>query len=217
MDMRSLSQVADELNNIIHAHYYSEDFELISSIKAFYDSLAPVEKSYLEQTVLSRLTSEGSIVDILLCSVVRVPSAAPVLASRLNREEVSNQMTRTLIAALKTYRSDEAYTAVERFMDSDQELETLQALAAIDFRRAIPRIVLALKKESAHGVILHIFHERMKTAGLSVLVDDLCHSSATRTASFKSMLVQSLHSKKDPYNPFSENDIQHIIRSVEVV
>jgi len=217
MVMKSLSQVDAELEEIIVAHYYSEDFELISSMKAYYHSLASLEKSYLEQIVLRRLTSDGSIVDILLCSVVNVPSAAPVLSSRLNREEISNQVTRTIISALKKYRSDEAYTAVERFLDSDQEIESLQAIAEIDFRRSIPHIVIALKKEFTHGVVLHILHDRVKTVGLSGLVDDLCASSATRTATFKALLSTALHSKKHPYNPFSESDIQHIIGSLDAV
>jgi len=214
--MKSLSIIADELDKIISAHYYSEDFELISSMKAYYHSLDSFEKTYLEQIVLRRLMSDGSIVDVLLCSVVNVPSAVPVLSSRLNQEVSSNQVTRTLIAALRMYRSDEAYTAVERFLDSDQEIESLQALAEIDFRRSIPHIVIALKKEFTHGVVLHILHDRVKTSGISVLVDDLCNSSATRNATFKTLLSLALHSKKYPYNPFSESDIQHIINSLDV-
>lgn len=200
---------------MIESHYYSEDFELVSSFRAFYEQLSSVEKSYLEQVVLQRLVTEGSMVDILLCSVVRLPSAVPILAGRLSREQVPNQLTRHLIGALKTYRADEAYTAVERFLDSDQELETLEALAAIDFRRAIPSIVRAMKVESTHGVLLHIVYERVKAVGINGLVDDFRHASATHTPSFASTLGRVLHSKNDRYNPFAESEIKHIMKLLE--
>lgn len=212
--MRTRDAIAAELEDIIQRHYYSEDFELVSSVRAFNDQLHPQERSYLEQIVLGRLTGEGSIVDILLCSVVRVPSAVPVLASRLDREHVPNQITRALIGALKTYSSATAYASVERFLDSDQELETLDALASIDFRATLPRLVRAMKNKPRQGIVLHILHARAKNAGMGALVADLCALNDVRKRDFAALLSETLRSKNDPYNPFSASDIHRIISHV---
>lgn len=213
--MKTRETIAADLETLVQGHYYSEDFELLSSFRAYASGLADGEKEILTRVAFERLAGEGSMVNILLCSVVQVPEAVPVLAERLSREPNSNQVTRCLIAALSTYRSDEAYTAVERFLDSDQELEAVQALARIDFVRALPRIVRLMPREHARGMLLHLFHARMKEAGLDRLIGDLRQSSATRSADFRDNMAATLRCKQGGYNPFSEQDIAAMLAGME--
>ena len=212
--MKDQDTIASDINAIVQSHYYSEDFELVSSIRAYADRLSRDESDILEQVVLQRLMHDGSIVDVLLCSVIKVPSAVPILARRLQEEDTSNQITRTLISALRTYSNDEAYTAVERFIDSDQEMETLQALAQIDFVRTLPVMARLMQKDHYQGVVLHIVYDRMKTVGMDQLIGELTSSTVTTSANFRESLAKSLKSKKEPYNPFSEPEIMRIISHV---
>jgi len=76
--VKSQADLEHALIELIQAHYYSEDFELLSSVRAYQESLALAERDELRAVVLRRLFAEGSMVDILLCSVVDVPSAGPV-------------------------------------------------------------------------------------------------------------------------------------------
>lgn len=213
--MKTVGEITKEIDQLVQSHYYSEDFELVSSLRAYVDSLLAGEREHARQVVLKRLLDEGSMVNILLCSVIDVPSAVPILAGMLDREPVSNQVTRSLITALRMYQTADAYNAVERFVDSDQEMEALEALADIDFRRTIPLLVRAMKKEYFHGNLLHILHRQAKRAGLDGLIGVLRESSAIRTARFKDDLQQLLASKKEPYNPFTESAIRHILHHIE--
>lgn len=212
--MKTPDQIATDLDGIIQRHYYSEDFELSSSLRAYIDGLDARELNLYEQVALGRLMRDGSMVDIMLCTAVRIPSACPILAEKLNREPMSNQLTRVLITALQRYDSDEAYRAVERFLDSDQEAEALQALASIDFCRTIPMLSRLLAKEHLHGVILHIVFERFRAVGMETLIRELQASSATRSPAFHRSFESALTSKKDPYNPFSPGQIRHMIESL---
>jgi hypothetical protein len=212
--MKNKQQISTELADLVQSHYYSEDFELISSVQAYQATLSGDEAALLTDVVYRRLLDEGSIVDILLCGVARVPSAVPVLAEKLNRADISNQMTRALIVALQTYASDEAYTAVERFLDSDQEMETLQALARIDFVRTLPYTVRLMRKEHYHPIVLHMFYDRMKKVGLNALIADLKQSSTTQSDAFRESLLKTIHSKPNDYNPFSEEEIQALVKNL---
>jgi len=213
--MRSAGEITKEIEQLVQSHYYSEDFQLVSSMRAYVDTLLAGEREEARQVVLKRLLDEGSMVDVLLCSVIDVPSAIPVLAEKLDREPVTNQVTRTLISALRMYQTADAYNAVERFVDSDQEIEAIEALADIDFRRTIPLLVRTMKKEYFHGNVLHIFQRQAKRSGLDGLIDVLRDSSATRSAGFRGDLQKLLAAKKEPYNPFTETDIRHILQRIE--
>lgn len=213
--MKSAPEITQEIEQIIQSHYYSEDFELVSSLRAYIDGLAAGEREHVRTLALKRVMGEGSMVDILLCTVIDVPSAVPVLAAKLEREPVSNQVTRTLIAALRNYRTADAYHAVERFVDSDQEMEAIEALADIDFRRTIPLLVRLMRKEHYHGNLLHVFHRHARRLGIPALMNELRESSATRSGRFKDDLRMVLASKKDPYNPFTDEEIRLMLHSID--
>jgi hypothetical protein len=212
--VKTSTDITDDLDRLVQAHYYSEDFELIASLIAYRDGLAPDERIRLGEVALQRLMQQGTLVDILLCAVVQAPSAAPVLAGMLNREPVSNQITRALIVALRVYETDDAYTAVERFLDSDQELDALPALMDIDFRRTLPLVARMMKKAHVREMLVHHFHGRVKRVGLEGLVADFSQSSATRSPAFHDLLEKTLHSKPAPYNPFTPEQIMRILSLV---
>jgi len=199
--------IQTDLERIIQANYYSEDFELISSFRAYEAERSEEEKDLLAEVVFERLCREGSLVDILFCSIIDVPSAVPVLAEKLNREPQVNQVTRSLIQALRRYCSDDAYTAVERFLDSDQEMDALAALASIDFARTLPHMVRLMKKDHYHGVVLQMLRERMKRVGIEPLVEEMKKSSATHSRSFRENLHKALGSKTAEYNPLDSSQI----------
>jgi hypothetical protein len=211
--MKTLEQIRSEVSDIIQRNYYSEDFELISSFQIFIGALSSEEKNLLADVVFERLLAEGSIVDIMLCGLVDVPSAAPVLAEKLSRESDTNQVTRSIISALQHYPGDDGYVAVERFLDSDQELEALSALARIDFVRTLPAIVRRMSKEYMHGNLLHLLHERSKTIGIDALIIELTMSSATKSTGFRENLPKVLASKAKGYNPFNEEELATIKRA----
>ena len=205
--MKSAGDIQSDIDSIVGAHYYSEDFQLLSAFQSYAAGLQPEEQAALADAVFGRLIRDGSLVDIMLCQVVAVPSAVPVLAEKLSNESQTNQITRTLISTLSYYATDEAYIAVERFLDSDQEMDALQALAKIDFSRTLPAIVRRMNKQHNHGMILHLLHHRMKAAGLTALIHELRQSSATRSAGFSGRLGEVLRSKDAAYNPFTADEI----------
>lgn len=208
--MKTQATLAHELDELIQAHYYREDFELVSSVRAYLEELSLPERDELRAVVLRRLLDDGSMVDILLCSVVDVPSAGPVLALKLDRESVPSQLTRVLMTALQGYHGDEVFRAVERFVDSDQEGEALAALARIDFPRALPYVARALEREHHLGPVLHILHTRAKQVGVPALAVEVQASSARLPAGFRAGLRRALDSKQDAYNPFSATERERL-------
>lgn len=211
--MKTLEQIRSDIAEIVQRNYYSEDFELISSFQVYLETLSDEERDHFAGVVFERVIAEGSIVDIMLCGLVSVPSAAPVLAEKLSRETDTNQVTRSLIGALQHYPGDDGYVAVERFLDSDQELEALRALAKIDFTRTLPAIARRMSKDYMHGNLLHLFHERSKTIGLDAMIIELTTSSATKSAAFRDNLPKVLASKSKGYNPFNEEELATIKRA----
>lgn len=212
--MKDRDAIAGELQTLIQRHYYSEDFELVSAVRAYQAGLSVPERDELRAVVLGRLLDEGSMVDILLCSVIDVPSAGPVLALKLDRESVPSQLTRALITALQAYPGEEAFRAVERFLDSDQEGEALAALARLDFHRALPYLARALMQEHARGPILHLLHARAKETGVPALALELQVAAAGLPGDFRAGVVRVLEAKTGDYNPFSPEDLQRLRRAM---
>jgi len=214
--MKTLTEIENEIEKLVNDHYYSEDFELVSSMRAYYDVRPADEQSLIEQVVMTRLCRDGSVVDFIWCSIVPIPAAVPILVEKLNRESYSSQLSRTLIVALSRYSSEDGYRAVERFLDSDQEMETLEALAQIDFRRSLPAMARIMNKEHSRRIIVHMLHRHMKKCGMEKLVDDIRQSTAMRDRAFLENIRKTLRSKEGAYNPFSESDIQHILTAVGI-
>ncbi len=210
--MKSTEQILDDLRHLEEAHYYSEDFQWLSSVRAYRDELSAEEQAALASVILQRLLRDGSMTDILLCSIVEVPGAGSVLAAKLDRESTPSQLTRALITALERYRGDDVFRAVARFVDSDQENEALRALARIDFIRALPFVARALQKEHQADLVLHILHDRAKSrAGLDLLAVELrAFASGWNDQDLLPRIVRALHGKAEPYNPFSPAELKRL-------
>lgn len=205
--MKSVEDIQRDLRELEVAHYYSEDFEWLSAVRAYDEGLDSAERECFRQVVLQRLLDEGSMTDILLCSVVEVPSAAPVLAAKLDRESVPSQLTRALITALQRYRGEDVFRAVARFVDSDQENEALRALAWIDFPRALPFVARALQKTHQQDLVLQILRDRSRTVGLDALLLELrAFAAGWPDAAFAGALCRAIRGKDDPYHPFPADE-----------
>lgn len=166
----------------------------------------------MADVVMQRLLRDGSMTDILLCSVVVAPGAGSVLAAKLDRENVPSQLTRALIAALEHYRGDDVFRAVARFVDSDQENEALRALARIDFHRALPFVARALQKEHQADLVLHILHDRAKAGvGMEILALELrAFAAGWNDPDLVPRILRALRCKSEPFNPFSPDELNRL-------
>lgn len=212
--MKTEGQIAQDLVDLVGAHYYSEDFELLALVRAYRDGLDEVERERLCGVVLRRMLDEGSLVDILLCSLVHAPSAGSLLAARLDRETEPSQLTRALISALQHYEGDDVFRALARFVDSDQEREATQALARVDFPRAAPYVIRALRQDQHLDLCLHILRDRSLAKGLAALAADLAALAALDPAALPARLALALRSKRDRYNPFAEEEIVFLLAAL---
>jgi hypothetical protein len=214
--MKTHDDIDQALDAMLNANYYGEDFEVTSSFRVLYDKLAPGEQVTAREVLGRRLVRHGTIVDVLLCGVVTVGGAGPILVEKLNQQTQTSQLTRMLIQALRRYPEDAAYRAVERFLDSDQDIDALQTLCAMDFTRSLPSLVRALRKPHVHGVVLQCLVDRRKATSLDQLIQDLTGSSSVRTPEFSADLQAAMLSKTEPYHPFPPEDIERILAAVRV-
>lgn len=209
--MKTAEQIRADLEEMESAHYYSEDFQWLSAVRAYRDELGGEEVALFRRVVLRRLLMDGSMTDILLCSVDDIPGASSVLAAKLDRESMPSQHARALITALQRYRGDDVFRAVARFVDSDQENEALRVLASIDFPRAFSTVVRALQKEHQRDLMLHILHDRSRVVGLETLLDELrAFAVKSSDPDLAEKLCHSLRGKVEPYNPFSEKEVRRL-------
>ncbi len=212
--MQTLDEMNQAIDSLVNQHYYSEDFELEAAMRAFYERLSDHEQAVCHQALIERLRVDPSILTVSLCSQIPIPEAAPLLASALNGEKTSSQRTRSIMAALRHYDDAHSFTAVERFLESDQEPEALQQLARIDFNRVRPHLMRAMTRPHLHPFCLQIFHEQRKRGGLEALADTLASWAAPDPETFEMRLRDVLSCKKGDYNPFSIEEQQTLLRAV---
>ncbi len=213
--MRTREDLAGELERLVQDMYYSEDFHLLSALRGWAAGLEPDEQAMAAQIAYQRLQEDGSLVDIILCTAFEVPGAGDVLAARLNREMETGQVTRALMTALRRYPSDDAYRAVSRFLDSDQDMDAVQALAAMDFVRTLPVLVSVLRHDHYLNIVLHILHERRKQCGMDRLLHELTGSTILQKPGASARFQEAVRSKDAPYNPFSADEIAAIVAALE--
>ncbi len=213
--MKTADQILVELQELESAHYYSEDFEWLSAVRAYRAGLSAEEGASFRAAVLRRVLADCSITDVLLCSIDDIPGASPVLAGKLNEASAPSQLTRALIAALSRSAGDEVFSAVARFVDSDQEGEALRALARIDFIRALPFVARAIKKEYIRDLALHILHDRFRAVGRDSLLRELrAFSAGWSDAELPERFCRALRCKDEPYNPFDRAEIDHLVHGL---
>ncbi|HMP73917.1 MAG TPA: hypothetical protein PKE55_11705 [Kiritimatiellia bacterium] len=207
----TLTQAIDE---IVAKNYYGEDFELAGSFRALLAGLSDGERELLAEVAAERLSRSGSLVDVLLCGLVPSARSEMVLVEALTGERVTSQRSRALLTAMRTCSGDGAYVAVERFLDSDQEMDALQCLAAIDFGRSLPVLAKGLRQPHTAAVVVHVLHERRKVHGLERLLQCLRGSSVCRSPVFVSHLERALRAKEEAYNPFTLEEIEAILATL---
>ena len=213
--MKTRDNIEQEMEALLLQNYYGEDFEVVSLFRGYVDGLSEAERVLMQEVVARRLVMTGSIVDILLCGVLPVAGAGPILVNLLNAESRTSQVTRMLIQVLRQYPGEEAYRAVERFLDSDQEVEALPALAAMDFGRTLPALVRNLRKPHFQGVLLHCLYDRCKASSLDQLIGELRQYATACAVNFGSDLEAVLRSKEGRYNPFTPEQITALVDAVE--
>ena len=215
--MKTSEQIARELADLIQRNYYSEDFHLLSEVRTYADALSPADRDILRHVVAGRLADSQSIVDVMLCTVVQAPELVPALVRMLDRQTNTSPLTRALMQALQRYGGNEAFHAVERFLDSDQETEALAVLAQIDFTRALPFVFRSLRKDHFLETCLHILFERRKMVGFHDLVDELRTCSALTASSVRERLRLAVTVKQGEYNPFTTDEIRTLLAAIDFV
>lgn len=196
------------LDAIVEANYYSEEWELQAAVRAWVDRLAPEEQAAFARAFLRRVSADPSMVNISLAGVLPYPGVDEPLAAELARQPEPNQHTRALIAALRSFPgSDPAFRAVERFVDSSQEMEALRALAAIDFPRTRPHLRQALQRDDLLECCLHLFADRRRAHGIDTLAADLRAIAGTPPDWIAPQLDILLHRiKTEAAHPLSPED-----------
>lgn len=101
-----------------------------------------------------------------------------------------------------------------RFVDSDQENEALRALARIDFARALPHFISALRRDPQRDLCLHILHDRAKCVGLPALAAELRQLVVQPAPELGGRLALALRAKRAPFNPFAEADLAILLAAL---
>ncbi len=209
--MKTKGDILEDLDRLIEQHYYSEDYELEWAACNYRDSLSPHERESFKDAMIDRLLDDPSMANIALCARLRIDELAPILTSILNSEIRTSQQSRAIMSALENYGDDASYESMERFMDSDQEGETLMRLCRMNFTRSLPYLRRAMNKEHMKDFCLHIFQERRKVVGLDGLIRDLQMIISADPSLYLESVRSVLTHKKADYNPFTAEDVNAII------
>ncbi len=209
--MKTAADIEHDLEALARDHYYGEDYEVAAAVEAYAGGLGAEELDLLKHGVRARLARDASQLHAIFASVLRVDGADALLAEALAREPRVSQRSRALIQALTRFPGDTAFQAIERFVDSDQEIEALQALAAMDFPRALPMVRRALGVDHLLPVCLHILRDRARTAGIERLVEDLRGAAGADLEGFRERVAACLASKAGAYNPMPPEDARRIL------
>lgn len=213
--MNKARSVAQELADLVQAHYYSEDFELVSAVRHFHDSLEVVRQAELRGEILRKLWSDGTLVEVLLCGALGIREATPALEAMLDRETQATQLSRALIEALGRLGDRSVFPSLERFLDSDQEREALMAMASVDFPRAAPHLFRRLSDASFADTWLHVLAERKMRTGVTAAAVELRNVAGAQASSLAPGVEAILRSRPPSYNPFREDEVECFLRALE--
>lgn len=209
--MKTRDEIKQELEQLVLKHYYSEDYELEWAAKSFFDALSQPEQELFEGVMIERLSGAPDLVDVTLAMRLHLPSLVPFLIAWLDQETQSSTTSRALIAVLGQYADVQAYAAVERFLDSEQEGEALACLAQMDFQRTLPYLRRAVQQEHLHNFCLHAMHHFMLRNGIEALCEALQQMAAPEMPVLTRHVRKILTSKEGPFNPFTEDELKMLI------
>jgi len=202
----------EQLEALIQRHYYSEEFELHGALHAWIIELDDAQKAALDRVFSARLHRDASILNISLCHCFPLPGVERALVAEMERHQAPNHTTRALLAVLARYSSPESAVAVERFIDSSQEMEALRALAAIDFRRAVPHIQRAIRKDAMVETCLHILWEHRKRVGFETFLDDIRPLRGKDPQWMSRRFASIFTIKSQDKIPFPSEEQEHMLR-----
>ncbi len=205
--MKTRDQIAEEVRALTHEYYYREDYELEWAAKAYVDSLAEEEKHEFDAIMTERLTASPGLDDVALCARTGRMALSSYLVAQLEKEKTTSSVSRALLSVLTRQPAQEAFVAVERFLDSDQEGEALECLARIDFERALPYLRRAVQQDHLHNHCLHAMHMYMQEKGMDALVIALRTLMDPEPARLSAHVRKIIYSKQGDFNPFSEQDL----------
>ena len=212
--MQSYQEVEAELDRLIERHYYAEDYELRWALHHWQDALPREEQHHYHEIALRRLGDDPSIMSVVLCSASRIPEAVPMLTALLQQQTETSVLTRAILDTLERYGDPSAFSTVERFLDSDQEIEALQCLAKLHFARALFFIIRSARRPHLRDVGLQILHDRKKDVGLDGVIEELNGFMARTRLPVKRRVRQILGCKKEPYQPFAALEIEAVLNQL---
>lgn len=209
------SDLHEALDRLSERHYYAEEWEFQAAARAWYDTLNPADRARFPEVLWARVERAPSVTNASLCVVFPFPELEEPLAAALSRQPVTSHLTRSLIAALQWQRGSAAFHAVERFIDSAQEMEALLALVRIRPEWAVPFIRRAVMEDRLIETALHALAQLRGTSGLEAVVahlKDVCAGGGARIHP----RIRAMFSIKTAENsPFPPDEIQHILNALQ--
>jgi hypothetical protein len=199
-----------DVERLIAAHYYSEEHELEWASKQYYGELDEAGKQAFEGVMMRRLTGAAGLADVSVCSRLGAASLTAPLAALLNRQADAGAISRAVLVALMRQPDEQAYEAVERFLDSELEGEALQVLTRMNFRRALPHLRWAIQKEHLHNFCLHAMHDEMKHVGMEALLESVKLLVEPDRSMLSEHMKKILGSKVGDFNPFTESELAEL-------
>jgi len=206
---RTPDEMNAALDALVLANYYSEDYESDRAARELLAGVAAADRGTFEAVFLQRLAADPSIANLFLAGSFGFESAVPEVVAALDRCEDANNMTRTILYVLSQL-GDGGYAAMERFVDSELEIEALTWLARMDFDRTIPHLRRALHNDGLLKTCLHIFAAYRSQHDIEALVGKLVEIRQD-DAELGRRLALAVSLQDDPYNPLDETERQHAL------
>ena len=201
----------EALDRLSESHYYAEEWEFQAAARAWNDALDPAAQALFPQVLWQRVERDPSVTNASLCVVFPFPELEIPLAAALSRQPETSHLTRSLIAALQWQRGDAAFRAVERFIDSAQEMEALLALVRIHPDRAVPYMRRAVMEDRLIETCLHALAQLRATSGMEAAVGHLKSVCVGEGARLLRRVRAMFAIKTVENSPFSPDEIRHML------
>lgn len=202
-----------DLDQLAGQHYYSDEGELYWTARGYFEKLPESERPAFRAVFMERLEANPSISNIFLAGPFECREGVPIIVQELNKIEQPSGMSNIMMETL-SYLGDEGYAAMERFLDSCHERETLIRLARMDFRRTLPHFRRSLLVDDLLKTCLHTFAARRKEVGLDVLIEELRTLLANDETRMRLRFRHALMVQDEPYNPLEPDEINRMLLAI---
>lgn len=214
---KTAAEIEQDLDAMVQSHYYSEDYELEWAAKNYFDGLETPQKKIFENVVYRRLSSTPDLSTVTLCARLGLSSLAPLLAGLLREESTTSVLSRAVLHALSRTPGDQAFDAVERFMDSEQAGEALTCLARMNFDRSLHHLRRTMQEDHLHNFCLHVLYERYKKVGKAEFPMDLARLVDPEPKRFVPHLKKIFLSNTGAFNPFEATELEEWMTLLEAL